>query len=193
MIEHAPLYGDPANRCQRCGESWPCEVTRLRADLGVVEEMRALARAITTKTRIARDDPDFGPCVLIGHATHRRWGQLANRVLGWAFAYEDDGDPAVQPLQDAIAHWSRATFGRDTPLPALKHLRREVDELIESPSDITEYADCLMLVLDAAHIAGISADQLVAAAWAKLEINRGRTWGAPNAEGFSEHIEDGDA
>ena len=108
-----------------------------------------------------------------------------NALRKW---YADSAE--IDRLQNAIAEWSRETFKRDSPLGALAHLKSEADELFNAPRDIWEYADCLMLLLDAAHIVHISGDALIEAAWAKLAKNRARTWGPANAEGFSEHVEE---
>ncbi len=95
----------------------------------------------------------------------------------------------IQQLQDEIASWSDATFGADRPprIP-LHHLAKEVQELIETPNDRMEYADCLILLLDAYRMAGGSADDLILACQEKLEINREREWGTPDENGVVEHI-----
>ena len=77
------------------------------------------------------------------------------------------------------AEWSQATFGSDLtrgPIGALKHLEREAREAAENPTDPMEYADCLLLILDAARRAGIKPMQLVEHAQAKMKINRSREW-----------------
>lgn len=80
------------------------------------------------------------------------------------------------------AAWSEATFGTTAergPLGPLKHLAKEVQEVIADPTDVTEFADCVFLVFDAARRAGFTYDELVAAAWTKLEINKARKWQVP--------------
>ncbi len=95
----------------------------------------------------------------------------------------------IQQLQDEIASWSDATFGsRRPPTTPLHHLAKEVQELITAPLDSMEYADCLMLLLDAYRMAGGSADSLIDACYEKLEINRKREWGTPDNNGVVEHI-----
>lgn len=93
-----------------------------------------------------------------------------------------------QAAQDAERAWALPTFGRTEPSGSLAHLASEVEELREDPSDIGEYADCLLLLLDAAAISGFSTRDLLRAVWTKMERNKARTWGAPNAEGFCEHV-----
>lgn len=72
--------------------------------------------------------------------------------------------------------WSQATFGPGGPLGSLKHLELEAREAQESPGDITEYADCLLLLLDAARRAGFGPLALIMAARDKMKINKQRKW-----------------
>jgi hypothetical protein len=74
-----------------------------------------------------------------------------------------DGSPAIRTLLDfwnAQAEWSQATFGTDAergPIGALKHLRREADDLmmaVEPSHRAEEVIDCLFLTFDAARRSG---------------------------------------
>ena len=62
--------------------------------------------------------------------------------------------------------------------------------MIAAPDDKVEYADCLILLLDAYCMAGGSADELIDTAFKKLEINKRRDWGTPDENGVVEHIRD---
>ncbi len=90
--------------------------------------------------------------------------------------------------------WSEATFGSDDergPVGALRHLRREAKEAIDNPHDAEEYADCFLLIVDAARRAGFSIGELLHAAQLKLEINKGREWPEPGEDGQPvEHVVD---
>jgi hypothetical protein len=95
----------------------------------------------------------------------------------------------IQQLQNEIAIWSDNTFGTGRPAAIpLHHLAKEIQELIASPEDSMEYADCLILLLDAYRMSGGSADQLIETCYEKLEINRKRKWGKPDRNGVVEHI-----
>lgn len=100
----------------------------------------------------------------------------------------------MRRLQIEAFRWSSETFGSDIvcgPEAPLAHLRKEIDEVLEDPKAIEEWADVLLLVLDGISRAGYSVDAVEHAAWTKLDINRKRKWGPPNAEGFSEHTAEG--
>ncbi len=92
-------------------------------------------------------------------------------------------------FQIEAARWADRTFGEcRMPDGAIAHLAKEVGELADKPFDDWEYADCLMLLLDAASNAGIGADDLLNTAWEKLAINQQREWGEPDENGVVEHI-----
>ena len=83
------------------------------------------------------------------------------------------------------ALWSQSTFGSDDargPVGALKHLSLEATEAAESPGDITEYADCFLLLMDAARRARISPMALLEASYAKLQVNKRREWPTPTGD-----------
>lgn len=89
------------------------------------------------------------------------------------------------------SEWSQATFGTDAergPIGPLKHLEREAREAQAKPDDLEEYADCLFLVLDATRRAGYTLDDLLAAAFAKLAVNRKRIWQKPTSDEPVEHV-----
>ncbi len=100
--------------------------------------------------------------------------------------------PSMRSFFDNAYRWSVQTFGEKKPSGAvgsLQHLKREVDEAIKKPKDLMEYADLMHLVFDATWRAGYSYDDLLNACYAKLAINRNRTWKKPDADGVCEHEE----
>ena len=90
------------------------------------------------------------------------------------------------------SEWSQATFGLDSergPIGPLKHLAKEAVEAQEDTTDIEEFADCLFLICDATRRAGFTWDQLISAAFKKLEKNKSRTWQKPvNSDEPVEHV-----
>ena len=107
-----------------------------------------------------------------------------------AMTWEDFGVEFGNLVADQ-AQWSQATFGTDSqrgPIGALRHLEKEAREAIDNPRDIMEYADCLLLILDASRRAGFMAGTLVQAAQRKMAINRTREWPRPELDVPIEHV-----
>lgn len=96
-----------------------------------------------------------------------------------------------QDLQDEIAEFTDRVFGHQkTCVPKLHHLREEVGELIEEPHDHLEWADCMILLIDAAKKNGMQMDDLFSYVQEKMEINKTRTWGEPDENGVRRHVKD---
>lgn len=90
-----------------------------------------------------------------------------------------------------IQQWSAVTFGPRAvrgPIGPLKHLRREAKEAIAAPGDIKEYADCIILIIDACWRAGFTPSQMEAAVNLKVAENKLRTYPMPNGDEISEHV-----
>lgn len=117
----------------------------------------------------------------------------------------------LQKLMDDISYWSDLTFGSNQRNPAIvHHLKKEVDELIEAINQfekiryddsvgigeygrkwdklIDEYSDCFMLLFDSASRYNLSAESIIGMVRSKLNINKKRKWGKPDANGVVEHI-----
>lgn len=98
----------------------------------------------------------------------------------------------IVALWNEQSRWSQRTFGSDTvrgPIGPLKHLVKEAGEALADPHNKTEYADCLLLVMDASRRAGVGLEELLVAAWDKLRVNRYRNWPAPTGNDESvEHL-----
>ena len=125
-------------------------------------------------------------------SVHEAWCRAAEAVKA---AVRDAAPDPLGLLRLAAdqAQWSQATFGTDKergPLGALRHLEEEAREAQAALTDRTEYADCLLLILDAARRAGMSACDLVAEASRKMTVNRARTWPKPVDDTPVEHVKD---
>lgn len=94
----------------------------------------------------------------------------------------------LDAFQATTITWARATFPTTTVESTLKHLVREIGEVLKDPADIVEWADCYLLLMNAAAIAGHPVSAIVEAAKAKAAVNRSRKWGAPDADGVVEHV-----
>lgn len=104
----------------------------------------------------------------------------------------------VQAFMTDTHEWAENTFGKGrSPVPTLHHLSIEVDELIEAltaenPEAYNiemEFADCFILILNAASLYGMTFQDLMNAAIYKMAINKKRVWGKPDGNGVVEHIE----
>lgn len=90
-----------------------------------------------------------------------------------------DGVNERDQVRREHAEWSQATFGNVGPIGPLKHLRREVKEVIAKPHDLSEWADMQFLMWDAQRRADFSDEQITRAMVEKLAVNKSREWPAP--------------
>lgn len=96
-----------------------------------------------------------------------------------------------------ITEWQNETFKNATSTSKINHLKEEVDELwlsIKFGSPVTEirheFADCFLLLFGAAASEGMTYANIVDAINEKMEINKKRKWGNPNAQGYVKHIDE---
>lgn len=90
-----------------------------------------------------------------------------------------NGIPTIGDLWNKRREFSFATFGPPShrgPMGPLLHLEKEAREAQAKPGDIYEYADCLILTLDAADRAGFTLEDLLSAAIDKNAENSRRVW-----------------
>jgi len=115
---------------------------------------------------------------------------------------------SLQKLMNETCEWSDKTFdkgefNRKRCIPISYHLQKETKELTEelekfwSKSVHTvydigelekEFADVLILLVDCANHSSFNAEELLTAAFNKLEENKKRKWGLPDENGVVEHI-----
>jgi hypothetical protein len=84
---------------------------------------------------------------------------------------------------DFLAHlhhqaaWSAQTFGPgDRTVGVVDHIRKELDEVLANPTDVSEWIDVVILALDGAWRVGATPEQIIAALVAKQTKNEGRQW-----------------
>ena len=83
---------------------------------------------------------------------------------------------------DYLAHqreFSEATFGPRSfrgPLGPLDHLKKELLEIEADPTDLSEWADAIILAFDGALRTGHDPQQIIDAVALKQWINERRTW-----------------
>ncbi len=102
----------------------------------------------------------------------------------------------MKEIMKDIHDWAFKTFGVINPQPKLYHLKEEVKELIEAcdkhnDEEIRmEFADCFILLFNAATVYGLSFDDIKVLMEKKMEINKNRTWKKADENGVSKHIFD---
>lgn len=148
------------------------ELTKTGESAGVVGDLRAAAEVLQP------DDPFLAMSLLSAASTLE---QRSDRYM------------ALDALAQEIGKWADETFCGDPPEyrgPSIvAHLGREVMELGENPKDMTEMADCFILLCHLAHQNGGSFGGVVEA---KMAVNRARKWGEPDAGGIIEHVREGE-
>lgn len=86
-----------------------------------------------------------------------------------------------------IDKWQKKQFPHRSAHSIATHLFKEAKELLDAPTDGEEMADIFMLLVGAASFSGVDLNEAVAA---KLEKNKKRVWGKPDADGVVSHVED---
>lgn len=108
-----------------------------------------------------------------------------------------DMQEGVQPFDlaefiDEKYEWSRRVFGPDIRTEGIvNHIKKELVEIIDDPSDLEEYVDVIFLALDGASRAGYSGTAVVDAILKKHAKNVQRRWGK-TADGHFEHDRSGE-
>lgn len=90
-------------------------------------------------------------------------------------------------------NWSDETFGPRSekgPIGPLKHLKKEVDEVLEDPHEIEEYADLAFLLLDSLHRAGFDCADLDSAMARKMDVLKARVYPKGDPDEPAEHDRD---
>jgi hypothetical protein len=98
--------------------------------------------------------------------------------------------PTLRQFLERQIPWSRETFGAGPRVGGVtKHIEKEVQEIRENPTDLSEWIDVVILALDGAWRAGHTAEQVEAALFAKQEKNMAREWPPPTDDDTpNEHV-----
>ena len=96
----------------------------------------------------------------------------------------------MRQLFERVVDFQKRKFPNQPFSAKAKHLMGEVEEWMADPHDRKEAADCFILVLACADKQGITLEQLIEAAHAKMDENNLRRWSAPDADGVYHHLEE---
>lgn len=72
--------------------------------------------------------------------------------------------------------WSHETFGPGFRTGVFRHLEKEIKETEADPTDVSEWADLLILTFDGAMRAGHSPEDIIRAYHFKMAANQERSW-----------------
>jgi hypothetical protein len=113
---------------------------------------------------------------------------------------KDDLVTGIESIVSEFHEWQLVTFPDATPISELKHLEKEITELINElaldnwiPDEDAikkEYADCFALLFGSAFVYGLSMADIAKAMAEKLEVNKKRKWGTPDKDGGVYHIKE---
>lgn len=73
--------------------------------------------------------------------------------------------------------WSERTFGPgERTQPVVAHIRKELEEILAAPRDISEWIDVVILAFNGVMRQGFTAEQVANALSEKQIVNEGRKW-----------------
>lgn len=94
----------------------------------------------------------------------------------------------INKIQQDVSEWAYKVFQEATLSSIFNHIRSELEEIEKEPHDVSEWADVMILFIQAAYNENHSMTQIFKAVEDKFEINKKRKWGKPNELGYVEHI-----
>ena len=85
--------------------------------------------------------------------------------------------------------WSQRTFGEGPrPVGIVKHIAKELDEILRDPNDLEEWIDVVILALDGATRQGYRADEIMDMLEYKQAKNQTRVYHQTSPDEPSEHV-----
>lgn len=82
----------------------------------------------------------------------------------------------LNELQHLIVGWADEVLPNRRATGTLLKLFEEIGEIAANPTDASEYADVMIVLLDFAKMHGINGMQLEEAIKIKMEVNKNRAW-----------------
>jgi hypothetical protein len=91
-------------------------------------------------------------------------------------------------IQNHIS-WSREAFGEGNQAEKIcNHIEKELEEIRETPNDLYEWVDVIILAIDGAWRAGYSPIEIINALISKQATNFERRWELGEGDNPNEHI-----
>ena len=140
--------------------------------------------AVATKYLIAKGYDLFG-LIDSGEAYDMEEIKLSN--AGVKFPVQAQKTPDMEYLYNCMGEFSVRVFHDANTIDHLKKLKEEVDELIENPGDLHEYADCILALFGAAYKMNIPYKTLANAVKEKFDILLKRKW-EKRPDGTYQHV-----
>lgn len=158
-------------------------ISRLQDQLAEERAARETDREASESTRRERDifmNALMRLWIGMGHGGSLDCDVLVVEALERLKAAQPAAEPAVVDLVawiEAQREFSLRAFGPGTRTEGnLRHIAKELDEIRKDPSSLTERIDVVILALDGAWRAGFEPREIADALWAKLEVNKSRSW-----------------
>lgn len=134
------------------------------SELDLLRDVYVWARVVLSAAPAAEDKPSF------------------KTMAGLAKAIDKVTDQGIKSF-DIIDHlqkqkeWSEKTFGPgERSVGVVDHIRKELDEILENPTDLEEWIDVIILGFDGAWRAGYDPWQIMQTMMAKQKKNERREW-----------------
>ena len=102
---------------------------------------------------------------------------------------EGEGVVTFEELLRDTGEWADINLPNEDVVGKLTHLKEEVDEVLATPDDVEEWADCFMLLYDALRKQGLPFREVQTAMERKLEKNRLRVW-EETSPGVYHHVKE---
>lgn len=107
----------------------------------------------------------------------------ARHAFEYAEAFMEERDRRIESRLELVRHlrrqieWSERTFGPGPrPEGIVEHIRKELQEILDNPNDLSEWIDVAILAFDGAWRMGYSAEDIAKALANKQARNESRKW-----------------
>lgn len=93
----------------------------------------------------------------------------------------------INLFQNKVSDWANSTFPNSSLNSKLLHIKEELDEILENPQDIKEWADVLLIYMHAAKSQGFTLSDIFKSAEDKFIEIQSRKWKNPDKNRVVRH------